>query len=103
MKHWMSFKCSYLLSSQVVRESFHVFYFWKVFRKGAYKIVNKDSEEIDVTVDNLTDFVGKPVFTSDRLYEDTPPGVVMGLAWTAMGNVQLNDNCKPCTKHAERS
>ena len=34
---------------------------------------------------NLQDFVGKPVFTSDRLYLQTPPGVVTGLAWTSMG------------------
>lgn len=40
---------------------------------------------VSVTPDNLQDYVGKPVFTVDRMYQDTPPGVVMGLAWTAMG------------------
>ena len=40
---------------------------------------------INVTPDNLKDYVGNPMFISDRLYETTPPGVVMGLAWTAMG------------------
>ena len=39
--------------------------------------------------ENLHDFVGNPVFTSDRMYESTPPGVVMGLAWTAMGGSTL--------------
>ena len=35
-------------------------------------------------------YVGKPTFTSDRLYEEgAPPGVVMGLAWTAMGGSSL--------------
>lgn len=35
-------------------------------------------------------YVGKPTFTSDRLYEgSTPPGVVMGLAWTALGGSSL--------------
>lgn len=29
------------------------------------------------------------MFTSDRMYETTPPGVVMGLAWTAMGGSTL--------------
>lgn len=38
-----------------------------------------------ITKDNLPDYVGKPVFTQERLYEVTPPGVAMGLAWTAMG------------------
>lgn len=37
----------------------------------------------------LDSFVGKPVFNSDRYYEITPEGVVMGLAWTAMGGATL--------------
>lgn len=57
----------------------------KVIRKVAFKIVKKDCEQMHVTADNLNDFLGKPIFTSDRMYEVTPPGVVMGLAWTAMG------------------
>lgn len=43
--------------------------------------------EIDRT--NLKDYVGPPVFTSDRLYETTPAGVAMGLAWTSMGGAAL--------------
>nr|NVI75656.1 Lon protease [Cucujiformia] len=61
----------------------------KVARKVAYKIVKEESAGINVTPDNLSDFVGKPVFTRDRMYELTPPGVVMGLAWTAMGGSTL--------------
>ncbi|KAI0214087.1 hypothetical protein LSAT2_000823 [Lamellibrachia satsuma] len=61
----------------------------KVYRKAALKLVNKEMEQISVTPDNLQDFVGKPLFTSDRLYKETPPGVVMGLAWTAMGGSTL--------------
>nr|NVI75674.1 Lon protease [Cucujiformia] len=61
----------------------------KVVRKVAYKIVKEETEEVTVSVDNLSDFVGKPVFTQDRMYEITPPGVVMGLAWTAMGGSTL--------------
>lgn len=38
-----------------------------------------------ITEETLKDYVGPPVFTSDRLYDITPPGVVMGLAWTSMG------------------
>jgi ATP-dependent Lon protease len=49
--------------------------------------VKGEAEKIDVNPENLADFVGKPIFTSDRLYEETPPGVVMGLAWTAMGRL----------------
>ncbi|KAM5193419.1 lon protease homolog, mitochondrial [Mantella aurantiaca] len=61
----------------------------KVLRKVAYKIVNGEAQTVDVTSSNLQDFVGKPIFTVDRMYEITPPGVVMGLAWTAMGGSTL--------------
>ncbi len=47
-----------------------------------------------VNEDNLPDFVGQPIWTSDRLYPSvTPPGVVMGLAWTAMGGSVLFIEC----------
>ena len=61
----------------------------KMMRKGAYKIVNDGEERVDVTPENLESFVGKPIFTKDRLYDITPPGVVMGLAWTAYGGSTL--------------
>ena len=44
---------------------------------------------VEVTPDNLKDYVGAPIFLSDRLYETTPAGVVMGLAWTSMGGTAL--------------
>jgi len=46
---------------------------------------------VHVTIDkgNLKNYVGPPVFTSDRLYDTTPPGVAMGLAWTQMGGAAL--------------
>ena len=56
----------------------------KINRKAAFKIVQdhvaKDTV-ISITPNNLRDYVGSPVFTSDRMYDTTPPGVVMGLAW----------------------
>nr|NVI75662.1 Lon protease [Cucujiformia] len=61
----------------------------KVIRKVAYKMVKEEFGTITVTPDNLADFVGKPVFTQERMYDITPPGVVMGLAWTAMGGSTL--------------
>lgn len=47
------------------------------------------SVHITVKPENLKDYVGPPVFTTDRLYETTPPGVVMGLAWTSMGGCSM--------------
>ncbi|XP_077635664.1 lon protease homolog, mitochondrial [Crocuta crocuta] len=61
----------------------------KVLRKSAYKIVSGEAQLVEVTPENLQDFVGKPVFTVERMYDVTPPGVVMGLAWTAMGGSTL--------------
>lgn len=56
-----------------------------MLRKAAYKIVIGETDAVQVTPENLQEFVGKPVFTVERMYEVTPVGVVMGLAWTAMG------------------
>nr|CAG8435208.1 5474_t:CDS:10 [Entrophospora candida] len=44
---------------------------------------------VNITSENLKDYVGPPVWHSDRLYDHTPPGVVMGLAWTSMGGSAL--------------
>lgn len=49
----------------------------------------EEEAKLCVTPSNLADFVGKPIFVSDRMYKTTPPGVVMGLAWTAMGGSTL--------------
>jgi ATP-dependent Lon protease len=48
-----------------------------------------DSVHVTISRDNLKDYVGPPIFTSDRLYEKTPAGVAMGLAWTSMGGAAL--------------
>lgn len=55
------------------------------------RVALKVPENVHVSInkDNLKDYVGPPVFTSDRLYDVTPPGVVMGLAWTSMGGAAL--------------
>jgi len=57
----------------------------QIFRKAAYKIVKDGESKIVVDDGNLQEFVGKPMYTTDRMYELTPPGVSMGLAWTANG------------------
>ncbi|KAI9171030.1 Lon protease [Paramyrothecium foliicola] len=48
-----------------------------------------DSIQVDINKDNLTDYIGPPVFTSDRLYDISPPGVSMGLAWTQLGGAAM--------------
>ncbi|XP_050425549.1 lon protease homolog, mitochondrial-like [Adelges cooleyi] len=61
----------------------------KILRKVAYKIVKGEEEKVTVSKDKLNDFVGNPVFTKNRMYENPEPGVVMGLAWTAMGGTMM--------------
>ncbi len=83
----------------------------KIARKLALQIVRKEeelkNEETEgetlnegsekqpipwpVTPDALAQFVGKPIFTHERLYDEDqlPPGVVLGLAWTPLGGVSL--------------
>ncbi|XP_023944106.2 lon protease homolog, mitochondrial isoform X1 [Bicyclus anynana] len=61
----------------------------KIARKVAFKIVKKEADKMVIDESNLSDLVGKPTFKHDRMYDVTPPGVVMGLAWTAMGGSTL--------------
>lgn len=72
----------------------------KILRKIAIKIVRdeqqhpKKKESVadikqKISSGNLADYLGKPVFTSDRFYERTPVGVATGLAWTALGGATL--------------
>lgn len=51
--------------------------------------MKKEVDFVEITASNVHEFVGKPIFTHDRIYEETPPGVIMGLAWTAMGGSTL--------------
>ncbi|KAK5998675.1 Lon protease-like protein [Cladobotryum mycophilum] len=48
-----------------------------------------DSVHVSIGKDTLTDYIGPPVFTSDRLYDVSPPGVSMGLAWTQLGGAAM--------------
>uniref|UniRef100_A0A915DH24 endopeptidase La n=1 Tax=Ditylenchus dipsaci TaxID=166011 RepID=A0A915DH24_9BILA len=85
----------------------------KIFRKAAFKIAggvetsednvrvsapsdampnpspSENAAAIVVDPTNLSKFLGREKFTSDRLYEVTPPGIIMGLAWTSMGGSAL--------------
>ena len=57
----------------------------QVFRKTALMLVEQGGGTIKVSHDDLKKFVGNPVFNTDRIYDETPPGVSIGLAWTSMG------------------
>ncbi|MEN9654177.1 MAG: lon protease [Chlamydiota bacterium] len=63
----------------------------KILRKVAVKFARAKTKPPKVTIDakNLTTYLGKPIFTSDRYYEVNPIGVTTGLAWTSMGGATL--------------
>jgi len=61
----------------------------KIYRKVAFKVVHDQETGINIAEGNLTDYVGKPIFTSEKMYPDTPAGVALGLAWTSMGGSTL--------------
>lgn len=69
-------------------------YIKKILRKVALQKA-KDKERRKKTPkqiiekQNLKDFLGKPIFTSDIYYKETPIGVATGMAWTALGGVTL--------------
>ncbi len=55
---------------------------------GAPGQVEGAGEEVVIDDAELKDFVGQPPFSSDRIYDRTPAGVVMGLAWRAPARPQ---------------
>jgi ATP-dependent Lon protease len=61
----------------------------KIMRKVALKLARGKSAKITLTEKNLTTYLGKPIFTSDRFYKVNPVGVTTGLAWTSMGGATL--------------
>lgn len=70
----------------------------KIFRKVALRFAKDGGgtsgdagsrDKVEVTPQNLEDFLGKKIFSKDRLYDETPPGIATGLAWTSMGGATL--------------
>lgn len=69
----------------------------KILRKVAVKIVKsqeaksekKHTNHFPITENCLKDYLGKPLFHTDRIYEKTPVGVTAGLAWTSLGGTVL--------------
>lgn len=68
----------------------------RVHRKAAFERVEAEKgkgRHVYVTEKKLEHYVGKPIFTKDRIYDVAPAGVVMGLAWTNMGGSVLYIEC----------
>ncbi len=62
----------------------------KVSRKALTRIVRKEAESVDVTPDNLDDFLGVPKFRFGLAEKEDQVGVVTGLAYTSVGGELLS-------------
>jgi len=60
----------------------------KIMRKATMAYAEGQTERITINKQNVEEYLGKPIFTKDELFEGVP-GVVTGLAWTAMGGATL--------------
>lgn len=56
-----------------------------VCRKAAKSIVSGDTERVHVTEKNLHEYLGVARYQEEKATDHTEPGVVNGLAWTAVG------------------
>jgi len=62
----------------------------KVARKAVTKIIKKETESVDVSGENLDDFLGVKKFRYGLAEESDQVGVVTGLAYTSVGGELLN-------------
>ncbi|MCF8015141.1 MAG: endopeptidase La [Chromatiaceae bacterium] len=60
----------------------------KIVRKVAVKMLEGAETPLEVDSETLKDYLGSPVFRDERKLSG--PGVVTGLAWTAMGGATLS-------------
>ncbi len=68
-----------------------------IARKAARKLLEGATLPINVTPDNLTDYLGKPLFENEQAIKGV--GVVTGLAWTPMGGATLSIEAICIHKH----
>jgi ATP-dependent Lon protease len=61
----------------------------KIFRKSAKRIVEEGVESVEVEVDDLRGLLGRRLFTEEKAFAEPRAGVVMGLAYTALGGATL--------------
>ena len=62
----------------------------KIARKAVTKIVRKAVTKVDITPDNLSDYLGVSKYRYGLAETEDQVGVVTGLAWTSVGGELLN-------------
>ncbi len=61
----------------------------KVIRKAALKLAEHEAVKLTVDREDIAGWLGKPVFNTERLYNQSVPGVALGLAYTSLGGTTL--------------
>jgi len=61
----------------------------KIMRQVTLRQAEGDPAKVTVTTRNVEEFLGKPSFSTEELYQKRIPGVTLGLAWTPMGGATL--------------
>ncbi len=61
----------------------------KIMRQVTLKQAEEGVSRVNISQKNVEEFAGKPVFSTEKLYKKSIPGVTLGLAWTSMGGATL--------------
>lgn len=61
----------------------------KIFRKLAFEIIDGSEATPRVTVKNLSNYLGAPIYLEQEREKNAQVGLVCGLAWTSVGGVVL--------------
>ena len=61
----------------------------KIIRKATLKLAEEEEIKFSVEADEVEDYLGKPIFRTENLYDKSIPGVALGLAYTSMGGATL--------------
>jgi ATP-dependent Lon protease len=67
----------------------------KLLRKAAKRMVEAKAKKVRVTVDSLPKQLGRRVFAEEKVFGQPRVGVVMGLAYTALGGATLYIEAMP--------
>ncbi len=61
----------------------------KIVRKVTMKSAENGQKTFTINAKDIESYLGKPIFTTEKLYPKPIPGVVLGLAYTAYGGATL--------------
>ncbi len=61
----------------------------KIIRKANLKLAEDEEVHFVIDADIVENYLGKPIFRTEKLYDKPQPGVILGLAYTSMGGATL--------------